>query len=289
MVRHRKSQLSGRGGKSAIWDDEKMAEDFLGRAVSFVTEHKDRPFFLFYALHQPHVPRIPGPRFAGSTGLGRRGDVIAEMDWCVGEMLNALDRLGLTDDTVVIFSSDNGPVLDDGYEDRAIELCGDHRPAGPLRGGKYSKFDGGTRVPFILRWPGQVRPGETSALVSHVDFLASFTEMVGIDLPDHAGPDSLDVMDALLGRTDKGRDELVTEGLQAKTLIRQGSWVYIPPHPGPALNPNTYIETGNSDNPQLYDLSQDMGQITNLAGKHDGRVAAMSARLTEILAGDRTR
>src|SRR5690606_18319516 len=126
-------------------------------------ENQDRPFFLYYALHQPHVPRVPGPRFAGSTGLGPRGDVIAELDWCVGQMLDTLDELGLTENTIVIFTSDNGPVLDDGYQDRAAELTGGHRPAGPLRGGKYSMYDGGTRVPFLLRWPARVKPGVSSA------------------------------------------------------------------------------------------------------------------------------
>jgi len=278
-----------RGGKAAIWNDEQMADDFVNRAVSFVTEHKDRPFFLYHALHQPHVPRIPGPRFAGKTGLGRRGDVIAELDWCVGRILKALDDLALAEDTIVIFSSDNGPVLDDGYRDQAIELCGNHRPAGPLRGGKYSKFDGGTRVPFLLRWPGRIGAGETAALVSHVDFLASFAALVGIDLPVGSAPDSLNVLDALLGTTETGRDELVTEGLQAKTVLRQGDWVFIPPYPGPAMNTNTYIETGNSDEPQLYDLSQDIGQVRNLADENADRVQAMSERLNEILNGNRTR
>ena len=153
-----------KGGEAALWTDEEMAEVFAARAVGFVTEHKDEPFFLYYAFHQPHVPRMPGARFAGLTGLGPRGDVIAEMDWCVGQMLDALESLGLDENTIVVFSSDNGPVLDDGYDDRAEELVGDHHPAGPLRGGKYSLFDGGTRVPFILRWSGTVAPGTTSAL-----------------------------------------------------------------------------------------------------------------------------
>ncbi|MBT3292546.1 MAG: sulfatase-like hydrolase/transferase, partial [Victivallales bacterium] len=159
-----------KGGEAALWTDEEMAEVFAARAVGFVTEHKDEPFFLYYAFHQPHVPRMPGARFAGLTGLGPRGDVIAEMDWCVGQMLDALESLGLDENTIVVFSSDNGPVLDDGYDDRAEELVGDHHPAGPLRGGKYSLFDGGTRVPFILRWSGTVAPGTTSALVCHTDF-----------------------------------------------------------------------------------------------------------------------
>ena len=176
-----------RGGEAALWVDEDMADVFLDKAVSFVEKNKDNPFFLYYAFHQPHVPRLPHPRFVGSTGLGPRGDAIAEMDWCVGEMLDALERCGLKEDTIVVFSSDNGPVLNDGYYDEAVELCGDHRPAGPLRGGKYSMYDGGTRVPFIVSWPGNVETGESDALVSQVDFLASFAALAGVSLDAGCG------------------------------------------------------------------------------------------------------
>ena len=278
-----------RGGKAALWKDEEMAEVFLEKALSFVTEHKDEPFFLYYAFHQPHVPRLPGPRFAGRTGLGPRGDVIAEMDWCVGEMLDALERLGLRDNTIVIFSSDNGPVLDDGYEDSAAELCGDHRPAGPLRGGKYSLYDGGTRVPFILRWPERVSPGETSAVVSHVDFYASFAAMVGQTLGTGGAPDSLDVLPALLGEEPNGRDELVIEGSSAKTALRQDNWVYIPPHEGRRYGATTGNETGESPWEQLYNLAEDIGQIRNRAQEHPDRVTRMSERLREIREGTGTR
>lgn len=278
-----------RGGKAALWRDEEMAEVFLGEAVRFVSEHRQGPFFLYYAFHQPHVPRLPGPRFAGCTGLGPRGDVIAEMDWCVGQFLDTLDRLGLSDNTIVIFSSDNGPVLDDGYADEAVERCGSHRPAGPLRGGKYSLFDGGTRVPFLLRWPGVVKPGDTSALVSHVDFLASLAGLVGRELRPGEGVDSLDMLPALLGRDPRGRDELVSEGIGAKTLLRQGDWVFIPPHPGPAVSPTTGIELGNATEPQLYHLGNDVGQAVNLAAHQPDRVKAMQARLEEIRRGAATR
>ena len=278
-----------RGGGAALWKDEEMAEVFLNRAISFVSERQDKPFFLYYAFHQPHVPRMPGKRFAGTTGLGPRGDVIAEMDWCVGEMLRALDRHGLNEHTIVIFSSDNGPVLDDGYEDRAVERCGDHHPAGPLRGGKYSMFDGGTRVPFILRWTGTVQPGESSAIVSHVDFAASFASMLGVPLDPDAAPDSLDVLPALLGKTETGRHELVTEGTQARTVLRQGNWAFIPPHDGPPISHTTGIETGNLPETQLYDLSLDIGQIKNVAAEHVEVVNRMSARLKEIRESDRTR
>ncbi len=274
-----------RGGEAALWVDEDMADVFLEKAVSFVEENKDGPFFLYYAFHQPHVPRLPHPRFVGSTGLGPRGDAIAEMDWCVGEMLDALDRCGLKEDTIVVFSSDNGPVLNDGYYDEAVELCGDHRPAGPLRGGKYSMYDGGTRVPFIVSWPGNVEIGESDALVSQVDFLASFAALAGVSLDADAGPDSADVLDALLGQSDEGRAEIVLEGVQAKTVLRQGDWVFIPPHQGPPLNTNVNIETGNSSVPQLYYLADDIGQIENMASVHPDVAERMADRLREIRSG----
>lgn len=274
-----------RGGEAALWVDEDMADVFLEKAVSFVEENKDGPFFLYYAFHQPHVPRLPHPRFVGSTGLGPRGDAIAEMDWCVGEMLDALDRCGLKEDTIVVFSSDNGPVLNDGYYDEAVELCGDHRPAGPLRGGKYSMYDGGTRVPFIVSWPGSVEIGESDALVSQVDFLASFAALAGVSLDADAGPDSADVLDALLGQSDEGRAEIVLEGVQAKTVLRQGDWVFIPPHQGPPVNTNVNIETGNSSVPQLYYLADDIGQIENMASVHPDVAERMADRLREIRSG----
>ena len=120
-----------KGGKAAQWRDEDMAQLFLQKAKQFVVDNKERPFFLYYGLHQPHVPRVPNERFIGKSGMGPRGDVILEADWCVDEFLKELDRLGLAENTIVILTSDNGPVLDDGYKDQAVELVGKHRPAGP--------------------------------------------------------------------------------------------------------------------------------------------------------------
>ena len=121
-----------KGGKSALFTDEDMGDDFLRESLAFVERNQDKPFFLFYALHQPHVPRIPHPRFAGKSGLGPRGDVILEADYEVGAFLDKLDELGIADNTIVLFSSDNGPVLDDGYMDDAVTKIGNHKPAGPL-------------------------------------------------------------------------------------------------------------------------------------------------------------
>ena len=187
------------GGKAALWKDEDMADVFTSKAVAFIEQHRAKPFFLFFALHDPHVPRVPHPRFAGKTGLGPRGDVIAQADWSVGEILAALDRLKLTSQTLVIVTSDNGPVVDDGYQDEAVAKLGSHRPAGPFRGGKYSNFEGGTRVPFLVRWPGRVKRGVSDALMSQVDLLASFAAFTGQKLAPTDAPDSQDMLGTLLG------------------------------------------------------------------------------------------
>ena len=141
-----------KGGQAAKWIDEDMADTFLKEAQNYIVKNKKQPFFLYYALQQPHVPRTPHPRFVGATGLGPRGDAIAEADWDIGELYSTLEKEKLLDNTLIILSSDNGPVLNDGYYDDAVEKNGHHQPAGGLRGGKYSLFDAGTRVPFVVYW-----------------------------------------------------------------------------------------------------------------------------------------
>ncbi len=277
-----------RGGRSAVWDDQTMCDVFLDKALTFINSHRDEPFFLYYAFHEPHAPRIPAPRFVGTTDMGPRGDVIVELDWCVGQVLDKLDELGLRDNTIVIFSSDNGPVLFDAYHDNSIELAGDHKPAGPLRGGKYSSYDGGTRVPFLLRWPGVARPCESDALVCQMDLYGSFAALLSRPLGDDEAPDSENVLDALLGRSTHGRDFLVVEGSGRNTIVRTGDWAYIPPHEGSAVMYNG-IELGNSPRCQLYDLSQDIGQQANIADAHTDVVTNLSNLLAEVLASHSTR
>ncbi len=172
------------GGKAARWVDEDMADRFTREAVGFIERHAASPFFLYFATHDIHVPRVPHRRFAGTSGCGVRGDVVQELDWCVGQVLDALDRLKLADRTLVVITSDNGPVVDDGYADGAVGDLNGHRPAGPFRGGKYSLFEGGTRVPFLVRWPGRVRPGVSDALVNQVDLPASLATLTGRKLPE---------------------------------------------------------------------------------------------------------
>ena len=204
-----------------------------------------------------------------------------------GRILETLDRLKLADRTLVLFTSDNGPVVDDGYRDQAVEKLGGHRPSGPLRGGKYSAFDGGTRVPMIVRWPGRVKPGVSDALIGQVDFLASFAALAGQPLAAQDAPDSFDVLGALLGSSPTGRDELV-EQAGALSLI-SGRWKLISPHEGRKVHPETMIELGNDARPQLYDLSIDLGERTNVAGDHPQVVRDLSARLARIRQEGRSR
>src|SRR5215203_1842741 len=138
------------GGNKARWTDEEMPLTFLVKAKAFIEENKKHPFFLYYSLTEPHVPRMPSTMFKGKSGLGFRGDAILQIDWAVGEIMQKLEYLGLAKNTMIIFSSDNGPVLDDGYQDEAVTKINGHKPLGLLRGGKYSAFEGGTRVPWLM-------------------------------------------------------------------------------------------------------------------------------------------
>ncbi len=267
------------GGKRARWKDEEMADLFVEKAIAFLQSCRKagQPFFLYFSTHDIHVPRVPHPRFAGATPMGPRGDCLVQLDWCVGRLLETLDQLEMADNTLIIFSSDNGPVVDDGYQDQSVEKLGDHRPAGPWRGGKYSIFEGGTRVPFIVHWAGHVRPGQSRALISQVDLLASLAALTGVQLARGEGPDSENVLTALLGQSQQGRDYLVEHA--RGIALREGSWKYIPPRKGPKRNANVNIELGNAAEAQLYWLDQDPGERINLARQYPERVNAMAGKL----------
>ena len=269
-----------KGGKSALWKDEEMADTFTRKGVDFIQRNQKQPFFLYFATHDIHVPRVPNQRFIGKTNMGPRGDVIVQFDACVGELLSILDRLKLAENTLVILSSDNGPVVDDGYQDGAVEKLGSHKPAGPLRGGKYSIFEGGTRIPMIVRWPGRVKPGTTDAMVSQVDFAASFAALTKQSIAPGDVPDSLNVLPALLGDSKTGREFIVEH---ANVLaLREGDWKYIEPGKGAKRNASTNTELGTDPGSQLYNLAQDPGETKNVAGSHPEITQRFAKRLAEI-------
>jgi arylsulfatase A-like enzyme len=271
-----------KGGNSAKWVDENMADTFLVRAQNYIMEHKEEPFFLYYALQQPHVPRTPHPRFVGTTDLGARGDVIVEADWCIGELINTLETEGLLENTLIILSSDNGPVLNDGYYDESDTRIGSHKQAGPLRGGKYSLYEAGTRVPFITYWKGRIDPSVSDALVSQVDLLSSLASLIGSPVRSADGENLLEVF---MGKENQGRDKLILEAT-TRTAFRKGDWVMIPPYKGPAVNTQVNIELGNSEEYQLFNLKEDLGEQNNLAESNPARLQEMIAAFEEIRGTD---
>lgn len=270
------------GGKAARWVDEEMADVLTGKVNQFIEASRSGPFFVYFSTHDIHVPRMPNSRFVGKSGMGRRGDAILQLDYCVGEVMNTLDRLNLANNTLVIISSDNGPVVDDGYRDEAVQKLGSHKPAGPLRGGKYSAFDAGTRVPFIVRWPGTVKPGVTSALVSQVDLMASLATLTGQTLPKAEARDSFNTLDAFLGKSKTNRPYVIEHALNGTLSIIRGNWKYIEPHNGPAHMPEVNIETGYAPQPQLYNLQTDLGETRNLASQQPKLVAELAALLQAV-------
>jgi len=267
------------GGRSALWVDEDMADTITSKAVKFIKENRDKPFFLYFATHDIHVPRVPHQRFAGKSGMGPRGDAILEFDWSVGEIIKTIDDLKLDRNTLIIVTSDNGPVVDDGYKDDAVEKLGDHRPAGSLRGGKYSAFDGGTRIVFMVRWTGTIEPGVTDVLLSQIDLMASCATLTGHALPEGSGPDSRNNLDALLGKSKTGRDWIVGQSANNRLSIIKDNWKYIEPGPGAKISANTNIELGNDTLPQLYHLLTDPGEKENVAQQNP----AIVKELTELL------
>lgn len=274
------------GGKNARWIDEDMADVFTGKAIDFISQKRQSPFFLFFASNDIHVPRVPHPRFAGQSGMGPRGDVLLQLDWCIGKILKTLDSLNLRENTMIIFSSDNGPVLDDGYQDDAVTKLNGHNPGGPLRGGKYSAFEGGTRTPFMISWPGKIKAGTISgALISQVDLVASFAAFTGRQLKANDAPDSENIIHALLGQSKKGRTNLVQQG--ATLALVNNDWKYIVPNKGPKVNTNTRIELGNDPQPQLYNLKKDKSERNNVASQYPDVVKEM-ATLLEKIKGENT-
>lgn len=269
-----------KGGEKSKWIDEDMADNFLLEAQQYIrTKSQEKnPFFLYYALQQPHVPRTPHPRFEGKSGMGPRGDVILEADWCIGEIMKTLEEQGVLENTLIIFSSDNGPVLNDGYFDDAVEKLGRHTPWGPFRGGKYSLFEAGTRMPFVSYWKGTIQPGVSEALISQLDLLNSFAALVGSDINTD---DSIDMLDVLLGISKDGRKDVILEAT-SRTALRSGDYIMIPPYNGPKTNVMVNIELGNSSDYQLYNIVKDQGQQINLADQEPKILEQLIARFEEL-------
>jgi len=284
------------GGHAARFRDEDLADKWVEKSNAWMSEQAktDQPFFLFFASHDLHVPRIPHERFQGKTPLGFRGDSIVQLDWCVGELMKKTAELGIDDNTLFVFCSDNGPVLDDGYQDFAVEKNGDHRSAGPYSGGKYSIYEGGTRTPFITRWPGRIPVGESDEIVCTIDLATSFAALTDTELPADACLDSLNVIDALLGKPDaSGREHLIEQdnGKGGNYGYRAGKWK-LQRH-GKKQSRNVVVEGKLANTPvaeyQLFDLDADPAEKKNIIDQHADVADKMKAELQKLLDDGRSR
>lgn len=270
------------GGHAARWVDEEMADVLTGKAKQFMSEEPGKPFFLFFSTHDIHVPRMPHPRFVGSTGLGPRGDAMAQLDWCVGQIIDAIEKSGNRKNTLIIFTSDNGPVLDDGYQDQANEMLGEHSPAGPYRAGKYSMFEGGTRVPMLVSWPGKIASGEVSpALFGQVDLLASLSALTGTALPSDVLLDSQDELDTLLGNDAVGRPHLVHEAWSL--ALRMGHWKYLSKGRSTRDKLGPWKNFSLKKAGKLYNLESDPNEQHDVAAQFPEQVETMQALLDKIV------
>jgi arylsulfatase A len=270
------------GGHAARFRDEDLADEWVKQSVKWMEDNKEKPFFLFFAAHDIHVPRMPHERFQGKSSMGLRGDSILQFDWCVGELMKTVERLKISDNTLIVLCSDNGPVLDDGYKDGAVEKLGNHKPAGPWSGGKYSVQEGGTRTPFITHWPGRIKPGVSDEVVSTIDLPASFAALTGVALPKEAALDSFNVMQALLGTAGaKGRDHLVQQdnGNAGNFGLRVGNW---------KLQAKRF-DKKNRGPVTLFDLANDPGEKNDLSKMQPEVVQRLAEQLQKIIDQSRSR
>lgn len=280
------------GGKAAWWDDETMTDLFAEKARDFINKEDDKPFFLFLSMHQNHVPRIPHPRFVGTSGHGLRGDAVHELDWIVGETVRVLKENGQLDNTIILFSSDNGPVFFDGYHDGTLENHNGHDPNAGIQGGKYIAYEGATLMPTLIQWPARINKGKTSdALVSQVDFLASFAALVGEKLPDGKFFDSQNILPAILGESDNGNEYIVQQSSDGLGL-RAGKWKYIEAGERSAWAYNRHNQGDENEmhrpplenTEYLFDLEADPREENNLAGENPEKLREMTEMLKEIKA-----
>lgn len=253
------------GGKKALWKDQELADTITAEAVQFIRESAGKPIFIYFCSNDIHVPRDPHPRYRGKSQLGIRGDATVQMDDNLGSIYRALQEAGYGEDALIIFTSDNGPVISDGYLDGADVACKGHTPAAPCSGGKYGIKEGGTRVPFIAHWPAGIRPGTSNALLGQVDLARTLGTLVGATIPQEAFPDSTNQLPALLGQDKEGRVYLVEQAHGNRLALRWGAHKYVP-----------------GKQAQLYYLENDIQEQHNIAPQHPEMVHIMQDMLNKI-------
>jgi arylsulfatase A-like enzyme len=282
------------GAQAARFRDEDLADRWVKHSDAWIEANRESPFFLYFASHDIHVPRIPHERFQGKTTLGLRGDSIVQLDWCVGELMKTLDRLKLTENTLIIFCSDNGPVLDDGYQDGAVEKLGSHQPAGPYSGGKYSILEGGTRTPFIAHWPGRIQPGISDEIVCTVDLAASLAALNNIPLPETACLDSQNILPALLGEAGaQGRDYVLQQdnGVSGNFGLRMGDWKLVRMKKKGKTQAVVTLKSRPENPPlhALYHLPDDPSESKDLSAQNPKKAKELIEKMDALLASPRSR
>ena len=279
-----KNQASKHGPALKDWKLEGILPALGDRTVRFIDEsvRKKEPFLVFMPLTSPHTPISPNKEWQGKSGLNSYADFVMETDAMVGRVLAALEKSGAAENTLVIFTADNGCAPYIGVED--LEKMG-HYPSGPLRGYKSDAWEGGHRVPFIVRWPGVVKAGSVSnQLVYQADLIRTFADVFGVKLPDTAGEDSFSLMPLLKGGEKPIREIAVSASSGGLPAVRSGSWKYIP-----APGSGGWGKGGDQSQPvQLYNLADDLGETKNLAAAMPEKIAEMKALLEKLITDGRS-
>lgn len=285
-----------RGMVADNFDHEEVDLVFLEKSKAFLEQHvqntPERPFFLYHSMQAVHLPSFPADQFKGKTDSGPHGDFIFEMDYIVGELLQTLEKLGLDENTIVMFASDNGPEVPTVLDMRKTYQ---HDGARPWRGVKRDQWEGGHRTPFIVRWPGKVAANTSSdQLMSLTDIMATCAEIIDAEIPENAAEDSYSILPVLMSTQgdEPVRQYLLEQTISLAMSIRDGHWKYLD-HKGSGgnnydrpgewgMSPYKLIDTDPDAPGQLYDLKADPGETTNLYSKHPERVAEMKKKLEEF-------
>ncbi|MGI9471500.1 MAG: sulfatase family protein [Rubripirellula sp.] len=263
---------------------------FTDEAVEVIERHADdattQPLFLYLAYPAPHTPWLPSEEFRGKSGAGIYGEFATMVDHMIGRVLTALDDAKMTDDTLVIFTSDNGPV----WYEQDVERF-QHDSSGGLRGMKADAWECGHRMPFIVRWPGTVEPGTLNdQLICFTDLMATFADVVETQLPEEAGPDSFSFYDGLSGKPDQGRSSLAMQTGNGLMTIRKGPWKLITGLGSGGFSKPSRVKPGPDDPAgQLYHLGDDLAESNNVYGAHPEIVAELTSELKQIQASGRSR
>ncbi len=268
------------------WQFDEILPEITRRAAKYIRQqaNQSEPFFLYFSMTSPHEPVVPSKNFAGKSGIAPIADFVMETDWSAGQVIQAVDDAGIADDTIVIFTADNGHSHYTGWE-KLIEAG--HLPSGPYRGHKSDIWEGGHRVPFVVRWPGRVAPGSSNGrLLCLNDILATCAEIVGGELPDGAAEDSFSFLSVMLGKSKQPfRPNVVSHSVNGEFAYREGPWKIVFKMP----IGNRQKARGRAAVVELYNLDEDVAEARNLAAEHPEIVKELAVKLAAVVDSGRSR